>query len=141
MVSFYDGSYITAALAGTGMANAPTVTPPSSSSSNSANCCCPSSTLFLESLTNKLIAMTTSLKEQFADLKNNQKPTLGPQAPRLVEIQVKTNVSVKYEYIIYLKRYGPPVNGIFDPIYLSLIRAELIAGVPIDHDCSSSDDD
>lgn len=137
MVSFYDGSYITAALAGTGMANAPTVTP----SSNSANCCCPSSTLFLESLTNKLIAMTTSLKQQFTDLKNNQKQFLGPQAPRLVEIQVETNVSVKYEYILYLKRYGPPVNGIFDPIYMSLIRAELIAGVPIDFDCSSSDDD
>jgi hypothetical protein len=23
-------------------------------------------------------------------------------------------------------RYGPPVNGIFDPVYLELIRAELL---------------
>ena len=139
MVSFYDSSYIAATLASTGLANAPTVA--ASSSPNSANCCCPSSTLFLESLTNKLIAMTTSLKQQFIDLKNNQKESTGPRAPRLVEIQVKTNISVKYEYIIYLKRYGPPVNGIFDPVYLSLIRAELIAGVPIGYDSSDSDSD
>ena len=32
-------------------------------------------------------------------------------------------------YLIYVNKYGPPVEGIFDPILLDPIQAELDAGV------------
>ena len=145
MVSFYNASIISAALAQTGLANAPAIVSSLSSGgsgsggSGSNNCCCPSSTKFLEKLTTKLITMTTSLKQQFEDLKNNQKEFVGPQAPRLVEITVKANISVKRVYYLYIQRYGPPINGIFDPDYIRLLQAELDAGVIFDSSDSDSD--
>ncbi len=92
------------------------------------NCCCPSSTLFLSNLTNKLAEMTQALKQQFADLQANCHAT-GTKAtgPIFAQIQVAGTIKPKYEYLIYLQRYGPPINGVFDPIYLDLIRAELAA--------------
>ena len=99
-----------------------------SADAGGANCCCPSSTKFLETLTDKLIEMTNSLKEQFEELKKNQGP-IDTKGILLVNVEVSANVSFRYEYVIYIQRYGPPTNGIFDPIYLDLIRAELAAGV------------
>jgi hypothetical protein len=72
--------------------------------------------------------MTNSLKEQFEELKKNQGP-IDTKGILLVNVEVSANVSFRYEYVIYIQRYGPPTNGIFDPIYLDLIRAELAAGV------------
>jgi len=73
--------------------------------------------------------MTRSLQKQFEDLKKNQAPpSTGPRAPRLAEISVKAVVSVKYAYYIYVQRYGPPVNGKFDPLYIDLINAEIALG-------------
>ena len=85
--------------------------------------------------------MTTSLKQQFEDLKNNQKEFVGPPAPRLVEITVKANLSVKHVYYLYLQRYGPPINGIFDPDYIRLLQAELDAGMIFDDSSSDSSSD
>ena len=73
--------------------------------------------------------MTRSLQKQFEDLKKNQAPPLdGPRAPRLAEIKVSAVLSVKYAYYIYVQRYGPPVNGKFDPLYIDLINAEIALG-------------
>jgi hypothetical protein len=73
--------------------------------------------------------MTRSLQQQFEDLKKNQAPPLdGPRAPRLAEISISANISVKYAYYIYVQRYGPPVNGKFDPLYIDLINAEIALG-------------
>ena len=147
MVSFYNGSIISAALAQTGLSNAPSTVSSLSnggsggSGSSINNCCGPSSTKFLEKLTTKLITMTTSLKQQFEDLKNNQKEFVGPPAPRLVEITVKANISVKHVYYMYLRRYGPPINGIFDPDYIRLLQAELDAGMIFNDSSSDSDSD
>ena len=105
--------------------------------SSASDCCCPSSTVFLDTLTTKLIAMTRSLQKQFEDLKKNQAPPLdGPRAPRLAEIKVSAVLSVKYAYYIYLQRYGPPVNGKFDPLYIDLINAEIALGK--EHEDSNS---
>jgi hypothetical protein len=72
--------------------------------------------------------MTKALKQQFADLEANcQKPSTY-RGLTLVTIDVKGDATIRYEYLVYLQRYGPPINGIFDPIYLDLIRAELAAG-------------
>lgn len=123
MPNLFTGSSTQLTLSGSGLANAPT-----SYSSSASDCCCPSTTVFLDTLTTKLIAMTRSLQVQFEDLKKNQAPALGPRAPRLAEIKVSAVVSVKYAYFIYVQRYGPPVNGKFDPLYIDLINAEIALG-------------
>ena len=131
-VDLFTGGTAISTLSGSGLANAP------ASSSSSSSCCCPSSTVFLDTLTTKLIAMTRSLQQQFIDLEKNQKPpATGPRAPRLAEIKVSATVSVKYAYYIYLQRYGPPVNGKFDPLYIDLINAEIALGK--EHEDSDSD--
>jgi len=74
--------------------------------------------------------MTKSLKKQFAELEANagkgNKTALGPV---LATISISAQLTYKYEYAIYIRRYGPPLNGIFDPAYLELIKAELAAGI------------
>lgn len=106
------------------------ITTGSGSNSNSSNCIiCPSTTIvFLQALTTKLIDMTTSLKRQFAELIANAK-TPTQTGIVMVSTTVQGNISVKREYMFYLQRFGPPVMGIFDPLYLELIRAELKAGI------------
>jgi hypothetical protein len=124
MPNLFTGSRALMTLSGSGLADAPTTY-----SSSASDCCCPSSTVFLDKLTTKLIAMTRSLQQQFDDLKKNQAPpSTGPRAPRLAEIKVSAVVSVKYAYFIYVQRYGPPVNGKFDQVYIDLINAEIAAG-------------
>ena len=101
----------------------------SSTVSSSGSCCCPSTTIFLQTLTDKLYDMALSLKQQFADLANFRNNTYQKaQGALLASISVQGSVTLKLEYIIYVQRYGPPINGIFDPIYLDLIRAEIAAG-------------
>ena len=73
--------------------------------------------------------MALSLQQQFIDLqtfKNNT--TQKGQGAILAAIEVKGSVVLRMEYIYYLGRFGPPINGVFDPIYLELIRAEIAAG-------------
>jgi hypothetical protein len=92
-------------------------------------CCCPSSTIFLETLTEKLLLMAEALKIQFAELQSNSKGTAQQaKGAILAEITVQGNIVAKYEYIIYIQRYGPPINGKFDPVYLERIRDELSDG-------------
>jgi hypothetical protein len=74
--------------------------------------------------------MTKSLKKQFAELEANAgKDTKNALGPVLASISISAPLTYRYEYAIYIRRYGPPLNGIFDPIYLTLIRAELAAGI------------
>ena len=73
--------------------------------------------------------MTVSLQQQFIDLANFKNNTLQRGRGAIIaSITVQADVSVKMEYVYYIQRYGPPINGIFDPIYLDLIRAEIAAG-------------
>ena len=126
MVSLFQGSVLTT-LTTSGLKN-PTLSSVTTLSGSSSNgCCCPSSTVFLQTLTDKLILMTTSLKQQFADLEANSMGTrVTGRGAFLASIEIKGDIVFKSEYFIYVMRYGPPVNGIFDPVYLELIRAELL---------------
>ena len=126
MPTYFQGSL--AGLVGTaGLTNLYSLTP-SSANADAGNCCCPSSTKFLETLTDKLIEMTNSLKTQFAELVKPPAPG-GSRGFFLATIPLTAKVTTKYEYVFYIRRYGPPTNGIFDPIYLDLIRAEIDAGI------------
>jgi hypothetical protein len=91
--------------------------------STGTNCCCPSSTNFLATLTDKLYLMAQSLKEQFAYLESHSTSTQQmAKGVIIAEIAVKARVDVKWEYVIYIQMYGPPVKGQFDPVYLDQIR-------------------
>lgn len=125
MPTYFQGS-LAGLVSNAGLTNPYSLTP-SVSSSDAGNCCCPSSTKFLETLTDKLIDMTNSLKTQFAELVRPL-PVSGKSGFLIASVSVSATVIVRREYTIYVNRYGPPVNGIFDPVYLDLIRAELAAG-------------
>lgn len=99
---------------------------------NSSNNTCNnrSTTKFFESLVNKLEEMTLSLKEQFIEIEGrcNIVPKRGCV---LAEAAIEsTIVEVKYVYVQYIRRYGPPPNGIFDEELLTELRNQ--------NDCDSS---
>jgi hypothetical protein len=88
---------------------------------------CMSSVNFLEKLSNKLLDMTKSLQAQFAELVRPP-PSSGTDGGGVYIAKIDTpvmNIGVKYEYVLYIQRYGPPDNGIFDETILSELRAEL----------------
>lgn len=101
-----------------------------SPSTDGGSCCCPSSTKFLETLTDKLIDMAAALQKRITELESRPPPGTT-RGVIFADISVGSHASVKYEYVIYIQRYGPPINGIFDPIYLDLLRAELAASTII----------
>ena len=113
----------------TGAITSTTTTNSGSTTTANASCCCPSTTIFLQTLTDKLYDMALSLQQQFIDLqtfKNNT--TQRGEGAILASIEVRGSVVVRMEYMYYIQRYGPPIGGLFDPIYLDLIRAEIAAG-------------
>lgn len=101
------------------------------SNSNNNNCCisnndsCQSSITFFATLSQKMLDMVDTLKKQFEEFKENCKPTTvrgfflaSIDAPKQV-------IGVKYEYLEYINRFGPPKDGIFDETLLDQLRTEL----------------
>ena len=85
-------------------------------------CVCPSQTGFLSTLADKLKAMVESLQTQFEELRN--KAVSRGEGAILSTIESSAEVAVRVEYILYIQRYGPPINGIFDEELLNGLRAE-----------------
>jgi hypothetical protein len=78
---------------------------------------------FYGKLAEKLKEMTQSLITQFSELTEQHSIHKGAF---LAEASVKVpEVNIRYEYIIYVKRYGPPENGVFDENILDAIRKEM----------------
>jgi len=76
-------------------------------------------------MTDKLSAMVTSLKQQFEDLAENcggQKAQGAILASTTVPPVV---IGVRMEYLEYIKRYGPPLDGKFDEHRLHHLRHEM----------------
>jgi hypothetical protein len=46
----------------------------------------------------------------------------------IAEIAIKAAVTVKWEYVIYIQMFGPPLKGQFDPVYLDQIRDGIACG-------------
>ena len=85
---------------------------------------CKESLNFFSKLSEKMLTMVKSLKKQFEECK--AQITTKAKGFLLAEVEVKTTpLSVKYEYIEYIKQYGPPENGIFDETKLQKLRDEL----------------
>lgn len=85
---------------------------------------CKDTVRFFGTLATKLLDMAESIQQKMESLKHQVcAPSRGfllaeIEAPRMI-------LGVKYEYIEYIKRFGPPDNGIFDEERLKALREEL----------------
>lgn len=81
---------------------------------------------FFEVLSYKLAFMVTSLQKQFDECHEAAQPKYAEDGYVIVETEIPSQmVGVKLEYVEYIRRYGPPTNGIFDQSKLAMIRSEL----------------
>jgi hypothetical protein len=86
---------------------------------------CRDTTKFFDKLATKLKEMAESVNKRIEDIRKNAVCYTGGGV-LFASIDVPTmNLEVKYEYIEYIKRYGPPLDGIFDESKLALLRNEL----------------
>ena len=67
------------------------------------------------------------MQKQFETLRN--KVVSYGEGAILATIESTATVVVRIEYVIYIQRYGPPVDGVFDEELLNTIRTEY--NVPI----------
>jgi hypothetical protein len=83
------------------------------------------SVYFLHSLADKLYLMSTTIEKKIKDLE--EKATCQvEQGVFLVSVEApKMTLGVKYEYVEYIKRYGPPCDGKFNETILEELRKEL----------------
>jgi hypothetical protein len=86
--------------------------------------CSAKSLEFFDTLSKKLVLVTEALQEQFTELKTAAYARVS-DGPVMASIDAPSlPIGVKYEYIEYIKRYGPPPEGVFDPALLYGIRLE-----------------
>lgn len=92
---------------------------------SSNNDSCQSSISFFATLSEKMLAMVNTIKQQFEEIKENCKPK-EVRGFFLASIEApKQFIGVKVEYLEYIKRYGPPKDGIFEETLLQQLRVEL----------------
>jgi len=98
---------------------------PNGCSPCNSNDYCKDTTRFFSNLADKLKNMAISINDRINRIKETSCQVVpGAVVFATVELPVM-RLGVKYEYIEYIKRYGPPENGTFDPAKLELLRAEL----------------
>jgi hypothetical protein len=97
------------------------------------SCCCEDSTIdrnsaiFFNTLANKLLEMSKAVEAKIEDIRKNcnQAPS-GGRGFLFASIDAPSMVlAVPREYTEYIKRYGPPPKGKFEPIKLETIRMQL----------------
>jgi len=95
------------------------------SSADMCDAYCSAKTLsFFDILSDKLVLLAESINDQFEYLKKNiYVPAEGAVLASI--IMKPPPIGVKYEFIEYIKRYGPPTDGIFDQGLLQGLRSEL----------------
>ena len=83
------------------------------------------SAIFFNTLANKLLEMSRAIDARMAELSNK---VCEPASKGFLLASIETPqmvLGVSIEYVEYVKRHGPPVNGKFDQAKLADIRAEL----------------
>ena len=98
-------------------------------SSTNGNCCCDSidgnSAIFFNNLAQKLLDMSKAIEKRIDDLSNK---VCLPESKGFLIASIETPsmmLGVKYEYVEYIRRYGPPDKGKFDSVLLQKLRTEL----------------
>ena len=82
--------------------------------------------VFFSKLASKLLIMSETINERMNEMKKNicNKGESGGVLLASIEAPVMT-ISIAFEYIEYIRQYGPPSNGKFDEDKLTKIRKEL----------------
>jgi hypothetical protein len=94
-------------------------------SCNSSSDYCKDTTRFFSNLADKLKKMAIAINDRIDNLKN-QTCQRVPGGVIFASVEVPSmTLGVKYEYIEYITRYGPPDDGIFDPVKLEQLKKEL----------------
>lgn len=104
----------------------------SQTASGNGGCCCDNSidrnsAIFFSNLATKLIDMTQAFEAKIEDIRKNCQST-NPAFKGFILAEItltRDTVGVKVEYVEYIKRYGPPPDGVFDPVILQQLRDEL----------------
>lgn len=92
---------------------------------NSSADYCKDTTRFFSNLADKLKKMAIAINDRIDNLKNQACQTI-PGAIVFASVEIPSmKLGVKYEYVEYITRYGPPDDGIFDPLKLEQLRKEL----------------
>lgn len=69
--------------------------------------------------------MALSLKDQFNMLENMASHSCSRGIVFAVVDAPPLIFKVNYEYVLYIQRYGPPLDGVFNQVYLADLRKEL----------------
>jgi hypothetical protein len=86
---------------------------------------CRDTTRFFDKLATKLKDMAEAVNKRIEEIKESAKCQKA-EGFILASIDVpQMTLDIKYEYVEYIKRYGPPENGIFDETKLAALRVEL----------------
>jgi len=86
---------------------------------------CKDTVRFFGDLATKLLEMAESVNTRIEKIKAEAcKPTERGIILAKIDVQ-PAPIGVGGEFIEYVKRYGPPTNGIFDPVLLQQLRTEL----------------
>jgi hypothetical protein len=99
-----------------------------SSKSKTGGCCDDNSvdrnsSIFFYNLANKLLDLSKTIEAKINDLKNTG--GVNRELGILVSISTPSMVlGLKFEYAVYLERYGPPPDGQWDENRLALIRLQ-----------------
>jgi hypothetical protein len=83
------------------------------------------SAIFFTNLANKLLEMSRAIDARMTELSNR---VCAPETKGFLLASIETPqmvLGVSYEFVEYIKRHGPPVNGKFDAQKLADIRTEL----------------
>ena len=85
----------------------------------------PSTSSFMNTLVNKLYDMALALKNQFSMLET-MATHVSSRGVVFAAIDAPPLVfQVNYEYVLYIQRYGPPLDGVFNQSYLADLRKEM----------------
>jgi hypothetical protein len=92
---------------------------------NLSDNCCRDTNVFFSKLASKILIMSETINERINIIKS-QVCTTSHSGVLLASIEAPVMaIGVKYEYIEYIKIYGPPDKGIFDEAKLTKIRNNL----------------
>lgn len=80
---------------------------------------------FIDKITDKLYDVVDKVKNDMNKLECAANGRVSNGAILAEITPPKQTVGVKQEYLIYIQRYGPPKDGIFDESKLNAIKLEL----------------
>ena len=86
---------------------------------------CKDSAIFFNDLATKLLEMASAVDTRIEEIQKNCHKAGSGKGVYFVSVDVEPPpIGIKYEYIHYIKVYGPPSDGEFDEAILQKIRIE-----------------